>query len=474
MDSHSDSVRTFNFNPSALKFYGSTAHPLGNSPTVSRPDRLEAFKLQVGEEEVMDSVRQTQEKEREREQTASEKHNEVRRNQTDRDILMETNGRHSPEPTNKHQISIKTETQLSPMGIQRKYQQRIDREEEIEHDGEEENEDISPDSRVLALQQQQQQEQHLHQHHRHHLHEHPAPTSEKTSPSPGSQEWTFEEQFKQLYELTDDPKRKEFLDDLFSYMQKRGTPVNRIPIMAKQTLDLYELFKLVVSKGGLVEVINKKLWREITKGLNLPSSITSAAFTLRTQYMKYLYPFECDKLKLSSPMELQAAIDGNRREGRRPSYSSSAYLQSPGSPPPSMVPQPMRIPNNTGNNGSLSMSSGDDDSPPSTPTHRSLHNSQMFPSDIDGPPPPKRQMLSEEQIRQIQQLQSREMPQSAHIKMTSTRDSGMPMLELRGDNSLIVSIELNGVLYQGILYARGTPGHPLHPGQPMVNRPSPL
>ena len=62
-----------------------------------------------------------------------------------------------------------------------------------------------------------------------------------------------------------------------------GTPVNRIPIMAKRVLDLYELYRLVVSKGGLVEVINKKLWREITKELNLPSSITSAAFTLRTQ-----------------------------------------------------------------------------------------------------------------------------------------------------------------------------------------------
>jgi hypothetical protein len=83
----------------------------------------------------------------------------------------------------------------------------------------------------------------------------------------------------------------------------KGTPVNRIPIMAKHVLDLCkniinsierkkndillfsidELFRLVVGKGGLVEVINKKLWREVTKGLNLPSSITSAAFTLRTQ-----------------------------------------------------------------------------------------------------------------------------------------------------------------------------------------------
>ncbi|MEQ2280593.1 AT-rich interactive domain-containing protein 3B, partial [Ameca splendens] len=90
--------------------------------------------------------------------------------------------------------------------------------------------------------------------------------------------------FAKLYELDNDPQRKAFLDELFVFMQKRGTPVNRIPIMAKQVLDLYRLYKLVTEKGGLVEVINKKLWREITKGLNLPTSITSAAFTLRTQY----------------------------------------------------------------------------------------------------------------------------------------------------------------------------------------------
>ncbi|XP_055984755.1 AT-rich interactive domain-containing protein 3B [Sorex fumeus] len=135
--------------------------------------------------------------------------------------------------------------------------------------------------------------------------------------------------FAKLYELDSDPERKEFLDDLFVFMQKRGTPINRIPIMAKQILDLYMLYKLVTEKGGLVEIINRKIWREITKGLNLPTSITSAAFTLRTQYMKYLYAYECEKKALSSPAELQAAIDGNRREGRRPSYSSSLFGYSP-------------------------------------------------------------------------------------------------------------------------------------------------
>lgn len=62
-----------------------------------------------------------------------------------------------------------------------------------------------------------------------------------------------------------------------------GTPINRLPIMAKSVLDLYELYNLVIARGGLVDVINKKLWQEIIKGLHLPSSITSAAFTLRTQ-----------------------------------------------------------------------------------------------------------------------------------------------------------------------------------------------
>ncbi|XP_059179367.1 AT-rich interactive domain-containing protein 3C-like [Physella acuta] len=311
------------------------------------------------------------------------------------------------------------------------------------------------------------------------------------SPSPDdngdsrSHNWTFEEQFKQLYELSEDPKRKEFLDDLFAFMQKRGTPVNRIPIMAKQTLDLYELFRLVVSKGGLVEVINKKLWREITKGLNLPSSITSAAFTLRTQYMKYLYPYECEKLKLSNPSELQAAIDGNRREGRRSSYG---YDMSPG---PTLVPSSHPL-NGSLMNGKLGRASpcklgahdgrsekfssvvsnlsihnlcGHDDSLPPTPLpahHRGLTErdalameaasrameeatrkmEQATRASMEDGPPRKRLITENDRILPTSM-------HSAHFKITSRNDGRSEI-----DTSLVVSMEINGIMYQGVLFAQ--------------------
>ena len=69
--------------------------------------------------------------------------------------------------------------------------------------------------------------------------------------------------------------------------------------------------------------------------------------------MKYLYPYECEKLKLSSPQELQSAIDGNRREGRRPSYGS--FDLSPG---PTLLPQSPHL------NGSMMNGRPNTGSPP--------------------------------------------------------------------------------------------------------------
>ncbi|XP_054476156.1 AT-rich interactive domain-containing protein 3A-like [Anoplopoma fimbria] len=300
--------------------------------------------------------------------------------------------------------------------------------------------------------------------------------------------------FAKLYELDNDPQRKEFLDDLFVFMQKRGTPVNRIPIMAKQVLDLYRLYKLVTEKGGLVEVINKKIWREITKGLNLPTSITSAAFTLRTQYMKYLYPFECEKKGLSSPGELQAAIDSNRREGRRPSYTNSLYRYSPSpsSTSHALLSSPSMQTTPTGLNCLNTSASpnlkrnADEMSTPVLPSRLPMalalgHQQQQqlaqavtleqFRERLERGPvgaapdgPEKKMMrMAEEQQRLMQQaLQQNLLAFASHfnpmnLKLNNGHESKQDLslsLSTNGAASISVSVEVNGTVYSGMLFAQ--------------------
>ncbi|KAG8519197.1 AT-rich interactive domain-containing protein 3A [Galemys pyrenaicus] len=307
-----------------------------------------------------------------------------------------------------------------------------------------------------------------------------------------------------LYELDGDPKRKEFLDDLFSFMQKRGTPVNRIPIMAKQVLDLFMLYVLVTEKGGLVEVINKKLWREITKGLNLPTSITSAAFTLRTQYMKYLYPYECEKRGLSNPNELQAAIDSNRREGRRQSFGGSLFAYSPGGAHGVLSSPKLPMPSlglaASTNGGAITPApkiKKEEESaiPITVPSHlpvslaghpvvaaqaaavqaaaaqaavaaQAAALEQLREKLESGEPPEKKlALVADEQQRLMQRaLQQNLLAMTAQLPMSirinsqaseSRQDSTASLTGANGGSSISMSVEINGIVYTG--GARGVP-----------------
>nr|XP_012291755.1 AT-rich interactive domain-containing protein 3A [Aotus nancymaae]XP_021532491.1 AT-rich interactive domain-containing protein 3A [Aotus nancymaae] len=324
---------------------------------------------------------------------------------------------------------------------------------------------------------------------------------------PDHGDWTYEEQFKQLYELDGDPKRKEFLDDLFSFMQKRGTPVNRIPIMAKQVLDLFMLYVLVTEKGGLVEVINKKLWREITKGLNLPTSITSAAFTLRTQYMKYLYPYECEKRGLSNPNELQAAIDSNRREGRRQSFGGSLFAYSPGGAhgmlsSPKLPVSSLGLATNT-NGSSITpapkIKKEEDSAIPITVPGRlpvSLAGHPVVAAQAAAaqaavaaqaaaleqlreklesaePPEKKIALVADEQQRLMQRAlqqnflaMAAQLPMSIRINSQASESRQDSAVSLTGasSSSISMSVEMNGVMYTGVLFAQ--PPAPTPPSAP--------
>ncbi|PWA29123.1 hypothetical protein CCH79_00006188, partial [Gambusia affinis] len=274
--------------------------------------------------------------------------------------------------------------------------------------------------------------------------------------------------------------------------------------MAKQVLDLYMLYKLVTEKGGLVEVINKKIWREITKGLNLPTSITSAAFTLRTQYMKYLYPYECERKGLSSPGELQAAIDSNRREGRRPSYSSSLFRfsPSPSTAPHILSPPKMHL---AGLGAGTSVALNGLQASPGP----SLKKEDLTPAIMAARPPlalslgqqqvaglaraatleqlrekletsgggegPERKMarLAEEQQRLMQQAfqhnllaMASQMPMNLRLgaPTITTRDEKQQDMSLsistNGNASITVSVEVNGTIYSGTLFAQKSGGAP--------------
>lgn len=95
-------------------------------------------------------------------------------------------------------------------------------------------------------------------------------------------------------------------------------------------------------------------WQHVTT-----SSAKYWLLLLPCRYMKYLYPYECEKRGLSSPGELQAAIDSNRREGRRQSYGSAIFNYSPVGTPNLLSSPKIQMPH-------LSM-----------PTHSSGHISQV-------------------------------------------------------------------------------------------------
>ncbi|OTF73822.1 hypothetical protein BLA29_006945 [Euroglyphus maynei] len=194
--------------------------------------------------------------------------------------------------------------------------------------------------------------------------------------------------------------------------------------------------------------------------------------------MKYLYPYECEKEKLSLPEELQMAIDGNRREGRRSSYGQ--YPDLTNSPPPPPLPsssssaslQPptsaqqflnrnafhhhhSRQHNRRNTNEALNLEINPRNSSTTSMAGSGNYNETMTSSsaklgsldrktnyeDLFGVTPNKR-FLSEENFL----LNACNFP-STHLKISSKDGRTL-------DGQLTVSMEINGVLYHGILFAQ--------------------
>lgn len=68
-----------------------------------------------------------------------------------------------------------------------------------------------------------------------------------SSPQPG-------ENLARLYEMSDTPERRAWLDKLLAFMDDNKTPITACPTISKNPLDLYALYLHVRERGGFVEV----------------------------------------------------------------------------------------------------------------------------------------------------------------------------------------------------------------------------
>ncbi len=117
-------------------------------------------------------------------------------------------------------------------------------------------------------------------------HMHPGPPPPSLSAQSGSC-------FARLMEMgCGEPDRRAWLEHYMTFMEDIGKPLTGLPQVVKQPLDLYRFYLAVRERGGVLEVIKAKRWKEISQLVNINAS-ASAAYTLRKNYCKYLLDYEC-------------------------------------------------------------------------------------------------------------------------------------------------------------------------------------
>lgn len=94
-------------------------------------------------------------------------------------------------------------------------------------------------------------------------------------------------------ELVEEITEEQFLKDLYLFMKKRDTPIERIPHLGFKQIDLFVMFKTVSDLGGYHQVTSQQLWKQVYNTLGGNPRSTSAATCTRRHYEKLLLPYEC-------------------------------------------------------------------------------------------------------------------------------------------------------------------------------------
>lgn len=170
-----------------------------------------------------------------------------------------------------------------------------------------------------------------------------------------------------LYELGPEPERKMWVDRFLAFTEEKAMGMTNLPAVGRKPLDLFRLYISVKEIGGMTQVNKNKKWRDLATALNVGTS-SSAASSLKKQYIQCLYAFEC-KMERGEDPPPEIFTDNKKNQAPKVQPPSPASLCSTAGSGSLQGPQ-------TPQSTSSSMAEGGDLKPP---TPASTPHSQMPP-----------------------------------------------------------------------------------------------
>nr|XP_020458954.1 AT-rich interactive domain-containing protein 4B isoform X1 [Monopterus albus]XP_020458962.1 AT-rich interactive domain-containing protein 4B isoform X1 [Monopterus albus] len=101
-------------------------------------------------------------------------------------------------------------------------------------------------------------------------------------------------------------ERENFLQQLYKFMEDRGTPINKRPVLGYRNLNLFKLYRLVHKLGGFDSIESGSVWKQVYQDLGIPVLNSAAGYNVKCAYRKYLYGFEeyCTSTAITFRMDL--------------------------------------------------------------------------------------------------------------------------------------------------------------------------
>nr|XP_033793207.1 AT-rich interactive domain-containing protein 4B isoform X2 [Geotrypetes seraphini] len=87
-------------------------------------------------------------------------------------------------------------------------------------------------------------------------------------------------------------ERENFMQQLYKFMEDRGTTISKRPILGYRNLNLFKLFRLVHKLGGFDNIESGAVWKQVYQDLGIPILNSAAGYNVKCAYKKYLYGFE--------------------------------------------------------------------------------------------------------------------------------------------------------------------------------------